>query len=193
MLLKSIIFILSLFLAISLTANFILVKKQNVYISFNNPISPTPLLTQTPSTPTPTAYQGFLKKGEIGKLFNIPIRDSQGNTITELQYTLTDYEITQEIIIKGQKANAIKGRAFLIVNIKIENPHENVIEVDTRDYIRLSIDSGNWLSPDIHNDPIEIQPQSNKYTRLGFPINESDTNFSLQIGEPKGQKELITL
>ncbi|KKQ51600.1 hypothetical protein A2865_01450 [Candidatus Woesebacteria bacterium RIFCSPHIGHO2_01_FULL_39_17] len=192
---KLIILILSLLLVISLFVNFLFYKKQNIYLSFDKSLSPTPTQTiKTPPTPIPTISVRAVKKTVIGKSITIPIKDSQGNTVNELKYTLDDYEITDEIIVNGKKANAVKGRAFLIVNITIDNPLGNSIQVNTRDYIRLSVnESENWVAPDIHNDPVEIQPIAGKVTRLGFPINEDDSNFSLQIGELNGQKEVINL
>jgi len=46
---------------------------------------------------------------------------------------------------------------------------------------------GTYLVADIYNDDYILA----EYTRLGFPINDSDTNFSLQVGQINGDKELI--
>lgn len=117
-----------------------------------------------------------------------------GGETRQLKYTLTDYEITDTIIVNGKTASSVSGRAFLIIDIKLDNPLENAVQINTKDYLRLSVNnSQSWVAPDIHNDPVEIQPISGKLTRLGFPINESDSGFSLQIGELSGPKEVITL
>lgn len=192
---KVIIILLSFLLTASLIANFLLFKKQNVYLSFGTPPSPTPTEIITPSPiPSPTTSPALSKKVEIGKTFTIPITDSQGSTIKELKYTLIAYEITDEIIVEGRRATAIEGRKFLIIDLKVENSLDRTVQVNTRDYVRLSVNNnGSWNAPDIHNDPVEVQPISVKLTRLGFPINEADSNFKLQVGELNGQKEIINL
>lgn len=107
---------------------------------------------------------------------------------------LTSAELQDEIVIKGQKANAVKGKEFLIINLKLTNNYSKTIQINTRDYIRLSVNkSDEKLAADIHNDPVEVQAISTKYTRLGFPIDETDKNLTLYVGEINGKKESITL
>lgn len=192
---KVFIILLSFLLTLSLIANFLLFKKQNIHLSFDQSSSPAPSQIITPSpTPSLTASPAPSNKVEIGKIFSIPITDSQGSTIKELKLTLTDYEITDEIIVGGKKANAIEGRKFLVINLKVENSLDQAVQINTRDYIRLSSNnSGSWVAPDIHNDPVEVQPLSTKLTRLGFPINDNDSDFKLQVGELNGQKEIVNL
>ena len=96
--------------------------------------------------------------------------------------------------MKGQRARAVQGRNFLILNLKLTNQYTQAIEIKTSDYVRLSVNNKNeFLAPDIHNDPVAVQPISTKYTRIGFPINDSDKNLMLRIGEIKGKKETIKL
>ncbi|OGM59952.1 hypothetical protein A3A75_00030 [Candidatus Woesebacteria bacterium RIFCSPLOWO2_01_FULL_39_10] len=191
---KYIIIFLVTLLAISWAVIVFLVKQQNFYISFGKSVSPTPTPTVVPiQTPTPTPTPPLIIKMELNKKFVIPLKDASGNVVAQVEYTLTDYEITNEIIVSGKKASAISGRKFLIINIKIDNPLDQTIEINTRNYLRLSVNKSNsWVAPDIHNDPVEIQPISTKLTRLGFPIKDTDKDFSLQIGELEGEKEIIS-
>ena len=97
--------------------------------------------------------------------------------------------------VEGKGEKVVKGRIFLFFTIKISNGYTQAIEMNTKDYARLSV-NGNfdeWLAPDIHNDPVEVQAISTKYTRLGFPINENDKNLVLRIGEIEGEKQEIPL
>ena len=104
-------------------------------------------------------------------------------------------ELRKEILIKGQKATAIKGRIFLIINLKIVNTLKQGINVNARDYMRLTVNgnSNELLAPDIHNDPVEVQAISTKHTRVGFAINDNEKNYVLQVGEIDGGKESIKL
>lgn len=131
----------------------------------------------------------------INREFSFPLRDSQGEEISELKYLVESVELRDEILVQGQKATAIQGRIFLIVTLKLSNEYTQAIEMDTRDYVRLSVNGNQdeWMAPDIHNDPVEVQAISTKYTRVGFAINESDENLLLRVGEIRGDKEIIEL
>ena len=111
------------------------------------------------------------------------------------KFLIEGAQLRDEIVVKGKKATAVKGRDFLIVTIKITNTHNQSFKINTRDFVRLSVDNNQleWLAPDIHNDPVEVQAISTKLTRVGFPVNESAKTFALQIGEINGIKEIIQL
>lgn len=130
----------------------------------------------------------------INREFNFPIRDDKGEEVGKIKYLIDSAEKRNEILIKGQKATALAGRTFLIINIKVENKSNQKIQINTRDYVRLSVnDNAEWLAPDIHNDPVEVQAISTKHTRIGFPVSDSDKNLKLQVGEIKGEKATIDL
>lgn len=155
-------------------------------------------LTGQPTTSKITKQRTDLLKAKasqtLNKEFLFPLKDTNGNEISKLKYTIQNAELREEIIIRGQKATTVKGRVFLIFNLKITNDYNKSIQINARDYIRLIVNnSSEKLALDIHNDPVEIQAISTKYTRLGLPINDTDTNLTLQIGEIDGKKELIKL
>lgn len=130
----------------------------------------------------------------LNKDYIFPIKDASAKKIGEFKYTLADYQKVDEIIIKGQRATAIEGRTFLIVNIRVSHNLDRVVELDTKDYLRLSKNNEtNRLSADIHNDPVEVKVNASHNTKLGFPINDSDTNLVLLVGEPEDQKDRIEL
>ncbi len=130
----------------------------------------------------------------LSRQFYFPLKDAQGKEVSKFRYEIQSAELRDVIIIKGQKATAIKGRTFLVLNLKITNNFDKSIQINARDYIRLTVGkSTEKLAPDIHNDPVEVQAISTKYTRLGFPINDTDRDLTLQIGEITGRKELVKL
>lgn len=132
---------------------------------------------------------------ELNKELTFPLRTVEGEEVSNFKFEVINAEKRDEIVVKGQRATAIKGRTFLIITLKITNNYSSPIEINTRDYIRLSINGNEdeWLAPDIHNDPVAVQAISTKFTRVGFPVNDSDSNLVLRVGEIEGEKESINL
>lgn len=131
----------------------------------------------------------------LNRSFSYPIKDDKGAEITKLKYILESAELDDEIIVKGQRAIAVKGRTFLILNIKILNSYSKAIDINVRDYVRLSLNGNDkeLFAADIHNDPVNVQANSTKAARIGFPINDTDKNLYLLIGEINGTKEKVIL
>lgn len=131
---------------------------------------------------------------KINKTYSFPLKDQTGKEVSKFTYEVQNAELRDEILVKGQRATAVKGRTFLIVNLKITNNYDKDIQLNVKDFLRLiSSKSPEKLAPDIHNDPVEVQAISTKYTRVGFPINDNDKDLSLQIGEITGTKDIVKL
>lgn len=132
---------------------------------------------------------------ELNKSFSFPLRDDDNEEVGKLEYEITRAEKLDEIVVQGKKATAVEGRTFLILNLKIKNDLNQSLEINTKDYVRLSVNGNteDWLAPDIHNDPVKVQAISIKNTRIGFPINDSDENLILRVGEINGEKEEVPL
>lgn len=124
-----------------------------------------------------------------------PLKNEKNESVGQFKYIVETAELRQEIIVKGQRATSVKGRIFLVINLKINNDTNNKLALNTRDYIRLMVNDNEkeLLAPDVHNDPVEIQAISTKYTRVAFPINETDKNLKLRIGEISGEKQTVEL
>lgn len=131
----------------------------------------------------------------LNKEKQFPIKNEKGEELAKIKFVVENAELRDQLVVKGKKATAVKGRTFLVVNLKITNNFNKAIEINTRDYIRLSVNGNDseWLAADMHNDPVAIQASSTKYTRLAFPINESDKNLKLRFGELNGEKDTIDL
>lgn len=130
---------------------------------------------------------------ELNKDIQIPVANEDSEDVA-LTMRIETLELRDEIIVQGQKATSVAGRSFLVVNLKLINPLEQGVEVNTKDYLRLEEDGKDeWLAPDIHNDPVLIQAISTKPTRLAFPIDAKARKFKLQIGEISGEKEVVEI
>ncbi|SRR5258708_7400938 len=130
----------------------------------------------------------------LNKDFMFSVKNDKGEEITKLTYTLQSADLQNDIIIKGQRASAVKGKTFLIIDIKITNPSKQTLQINSRDYIRLSVNnSKDILAPEIHNDPVQVQAISTKYTRLGFAIDDKPQKLVLHVGEISGTKSSISL
>lgn len=131
---------------------------------------------------------------QINKQMLFPVNDANGKVITQIKYDILTAELTDSIVVNGQTAKATPGREFLIINLKITNDYDKTITINSRDYIRLTVnDSSEKLAADIHNDPVQVQAISTKYTRLGFPIYTTDKDLKLEVGEINGPKQTIKL
>ena len=130
----------------------------------------------------------------LNKTFNFPLKDDTGKTVSSISYEIQSIELRDQIIIKGEAATAVKGRTFAILNLKLTNNYTKSVQINARDYVRLILQgSSEKLAADIHNDPVEVQAISTKYTRIGFPIDDTDKKFTLQVGEITGPKQDIKI
>jgi|SRR3989344_1279101 len=135
------------------------------------------------------------KTKQINQEFTFPLLNEKSEEVGKIKYFIELAELRDEIIVKGQKATSVKGRTFLIINLKLSNEFDRSIDINTKDYLRLSVNNNEveWLAPDIHNDPVNVQAISTKFTRVGFPINETDKNIKLRVGEVKGEKTVVDI
>lgn len=138
--------------------------------------------------------EGVMASVPINIEIPIPVKDGKGAEVGVLTMSVPSAEKRDEIIVKGKKATAVEGRDFLLLNLKIVNPMDKGISINTRDFFRLNVNGSNeWFAPEIHNDPVEVQAISTKTTRVGFPVNETDQNLILQIGQIDGEKQQVPL
>lgn len=136
----------------------------------------------------------ILAQAAVNKQFSFPVVDKDGQKVTDISYNITSVDKQNEIIVKGQRAQAVSGRTFFIINIKLVNSSHQTIQLNARDYIRISTgNSHDLLAADIHNDPVIVQPVSTEYTRIGFPINSDENHITLHVGQINGDKTDIPI
>lgn len=140
------------------------------------------------------SLSGPLATVNVNQTFEFPLLDQNGNEASRIKYALETAELRDEIIVKGQRARAVNGKAFLTISLKITNPYQQGISINSRDYVRLSVAGSSELkAPSIHNDPVEVQAISTKESRVGFTVEEGQKQFTMHIGEIKGEKQTVEL
>jgi hypothetical protein len=156
-----------------------------------NPFAP----NSQASSGNKTVIKDALATETLNREFKFPLKDDKGETLGEIKYIIENAELRDEIVVKGKKASAVAGKRFLVLNLKITNDTNQNISMNTKDYVRLFVNGNESepLSPNIHNDPVVVDAISVKPTRIGFAINEADSNLKIKIGEIKGEKQTIDL
>lgn len=148
--------------------------------------TPTPSLTTAPALKVQTQA--------LNNEYLFPLKDYEGNEVTQVRYLLKQYEFTKEVSVNFQKATITNDKIVLVFDIEITNDSNSAFEIIARDYLRLSVNgTDKWLAPDMHTDPVEVRPHSTKETKVGFTINETDSNIKLQVGELEGEKDIIEI
>lgn len=166
----------------------ILIVAIGSFVIYGNSKSTTQANQAAAASPAP------LLKKNINKEFNFSIKDSNGKEFGKIKYTIDSAELRDEILIKGQRAKAVQGKVFLVLNLKITNDYNNGISINTRDYLRFTLSNQKeFLAPEIHNDPVEIQAISTKHTRVGLAIDGTVNNIDLAVGEIDGEKETVKI
>jgi hypothetical protein len=165
----------------------------------------TSVIRKSTTNVTPTSASGTtqqqvavakpLATETLNKTFQFPLKDSSGKTVSNISYQIQSAEFDNQIIVKGQEATAVAGKVFLVVNLQITNSYDKAVELNTRDYIRLIVNgnSSQKLAASIHNDPVDIEPISTTFTRIGFPINANSQSLALEVGQIDGPKQTIQL
>lgn len=130
----------------------------------------------------------------IDRTYQFPFYDETGEVVSDFQYILERAELRDEVLIQGRPAQAINGKTFLVVYIKIKNEYKGSLQLNAAEYVRLVVNGNEdeLLAPEMNSDPVQIQAISTKTTRIGFPIDASQIDdLKLQIGEIDGEKDII--
>ncbi len=132
---------------------------------------------------------------DINREFSFPLFDEKQKEVTKFKYAIEKAELRDEIIVNGKRARSVSGRTFLVLTVKIANDYNLPMKINSRDYVRLTVNdkTDQSFAADAHSDPIEVQPISTEHAILGFAINDTDKKLILHVGEIKGEKQEISL
>lgn len=149
-------------------------------------------LLSSHSQPISPVASTFSKVYTLNKDFTFPITDDKGTVLTTFQYAVVSLQRQNSIILQGQPAEAVADKTFLIVTVKITNPSQQSMQINSKDFVRFRLDNTKeWLAPEIYNDPLTVQAISTKYTRLGITIPQTVKKVTLQVGTISGNKASI--
>lgn len=141
------------------------------------------------------SIKGAKAQQRIDKPFEVSLKDGKGTEVSKLKFVVETAELRDEIVVKGNRAVALEGKTFLVINLKVTNNYNKSVQLKIRDFLRLVKNSNEneKLAPSIHNDPVDVQAISTQYSRVGYSLNDSDKNLILLIGEINGPKQRVTL
>src|SRR3990167_5580311 len=130
----------------------------------------------------------------VDKTFQSTGRTKDGRlTDGTLPIKITTAEITDNILVKGQKATTRNGKLFLLVYLEIENKYQVALYSKPVDLLRLVRTDGKRIAPSVSQGDVEIRPLSVKRTNVAFVIDAKEKNFTIEVGEVKGNKEAIQI
>lgn len=137
----------------------------------------------------------FVSEGpmlDISKKFAVPIRKRDGEpTGTDLIVDVNNFERTNRILFKGRPLVARSSKDFLVINLEVENSTNNRLTVRPVDFFRLVDTNGKSYAADIQTDPVKVEAQSSKRTRIIYIVAEDQKNLKFLMGEIKGNRETL--
>lgn len=146
------------------------------------------------NTTTPQKLQAA-QKVDLGNSISFIGLDMQGKaTKSKIKMTFVSAEKSSDVLVKDQSYKAKEGKAFLIVNLELQNDTTDKLNIIPGDLIRLTVGSDDKkYAPDLHNNTVLISPISVKNDRVGFVVDSGVNNFKLLVGELEKKKEEVDI
>lgn len=133
-------------------------------------------------------------KTAINQTYAIVARDKDGRSLgTETNLVITDAEKTSSVLIQGKRYNTRNGKLFLLINFEMDNPDTSVYYTNPTDLVRYQRVDGKKFAPTVHQGIVQVRPQSTKNSNVGFVVDESEKNFTIEIGEVDGTKQTLEI
>ncbi len=108
-----------------------------------------------------------------------------------LPIKITSAEITDSVLVKGQRAYTRNNKLFLVVYLEIENKYPVTLYSKPVDLLRLVRADGKRAAPSVSQGDVEIRAISVKRTNVAFVIDRGEKNFTIEVGEVDGEKQAI--
>jgi hypothetical protein len=129
----------------------------------------------------------------LDRHYILPALDPTTNTfLGEMDMTVVNVSKMSEIWVKGAPVQAGAGKAFLVINLELQNQNTANLGFFARDYIRLIVDTKPY-APDFFNQGVVVAPVSVKTDRVSFVIEESLREINLRIGDLQTPIETVSV
>lgn len=131
---------------------------------------------------------------QINQSFDSTGRVKDGRpTDGTLPIKLTSAEITDNVLVKGQKAFTRNNKLFLVIYLEIENKYPVTLYSKPVDLLRLVRSDGKRVAPSVSQGDVEVRAISVKRTNIAFVIDKGEKNFTIEVGEVKESKEAVQI
>ncbi|NTV30487.1 DUF4352 domain-containing protein [candidate division WWE3 bacterium] len=138
--------------------------------------------------------EGVIASKTLNKEYNFIARDAQGYfTDANINLKITTVQKQEEVLVKGNRATARNGKAFLIFEVSLKNDSNQVLYLNPLDLVRLVESDGGKVAPQVHQGNVEVRPQSTKKSNFGFIVEHDAKDFAIQIGELDGNKDNLSV
>jgi hypothetical protein len=130
----------------------------------------------------------------INRSYSIVARTQEKKTTDgKFQLIVTNAQIADSILVQGKVARPIKGKAFLIINMEIENSYKTALYAFPVDLFRFVRGDGQKFAPSVHQGTVEIRPQATKKSNAAFVVEPDDKKFKIEVGEIGKAKETLEI
>ena len=133
-------------------------------------------------------------KVSINQTFQISARDKDGRSLNKsFPLNVTSAEKVNSVLIQGKKYNARSGKQFLLLNYEMDNPDKIVYYSNPTDLFRYIRSDGKKFAPTVYQGITQVRPDSTKNSNVGFVIDAEANNFTVEMGDLDGQRQILEI
>jgi len=130
----------------------------------------------------------------INRSYSIVARTQEKKTTDgKFKLIVTNAQIADSILVQGKVARPIKGKAFLVINMEIENSYKTALYAFPVDLFRFVRSDGQKFAPSVHQGTVEIRPQATKKSNVAFVVEPDDKKFKIEVGEIGKDKQILQI
>ncbi len=110
----------------------------------------------------------------------------------EFHVAIKQVRLMQEVQVQGKAVLPEAGKAFLLLDLELNNKSDKELKFQGRDFFRLIVDDKPY-APQFYNSDMLISPVSVKDDRVGFVVDKTAKHFKIQVGELTKPSEVIDI
>lgn len=151
------------------------------------------LITKTSLISASSQINKINRKIDINKSYSYNLITKEGGDAGSLVLHVVSAEKTDVVMVKGEEIKAPADKIFLAINIEWDNKSAQSLSVDTVNYFRYLNAEDKLYAPAFYNEKVSVSPISIRNDKLAFVISANQKDIKIQIGELKGNKEIVEL